>query len=155
MAARAAGLNLAVAYARLTVLSSRRIALSRLMMIATVALSLALLERANAIARPLDLALALQLAFVAPSLFLALMLPRRAGSWSALAALGASAGLAGYIFHVAMPAGPEILMIDALAAGASGLLAGAAVAIALPRRHGFVARAGSDPFADLPIDTPN
>ena len=81
MAARAAGLNLAVAYARLTVLSSRRSALSRLLMIATVALSLVLLERANAIARPLDLALALQLAFVAPSLFLALMLPRRAGSW--------------------------------------------------------------------------
>lgn len=153
-ASRAVGLNLATAYSRLTVLSSRRIALIRLSMIATAAISLALLERTAPLQRPLDLALALQLAFVAPSLFLALLMPRRAGSGSALAALTTSAGLAAYIFVKAPPEDWEVAMIDALAAGAAGVLSGALVAIATPHRRAYISSPASDPFADLPIDNP-
>ena len=75
-AARAAGLDLATAYARLTVLSSRRIALIRLGMAATIALcAFASQARILDAGRALDFALALGLAFIAPSLAIALLLP--------------------------------------------------------------------------------
>lgn len=153
-AARAAGLDLATAYARLTVLSSRRIALIRLGMAAAIALC-AYVSHALVldVGRALDLALALGLAFVAPSLAMALWLSSRASSPAAAAALAAGVATlaARHWKDLHAPQGAE-LWNDALLAAAASLAAGLLVALIVPARRRRIFGALSDPFADLPLD---
>ncbi len=153
-AARSAGLDLATAYSRLTVLSSRRIALIRLGIAVTIALA-ALAAHAHVLApgRALDLALALGLAFVAPSLALALLLPQRVTSLAGFTALavGAATLAAVHWNDMQAPVGAE-LWNDALVASLGSLAAGTFAALILPNRRRRAFNAHSDPFADLPLD---
>ena len=153
-AARAAGVNLAAAYARLAVLASRRLARIRLMMLVVVVLAAALSDlRTVDSAQAIVFALALDLALVFPALVLVAV--SSGGSLAAIAAFVASlAGLVarGYAKPLA-GAGPREILIGALVAGAAGLLVGAIVGVLAPaparaRRAG----ARADPFVDLPIE---
>lgn len=151
-ATRAGGYNLVSAYSRLTVLSSRRIALNRAGMLAIIALSaLAGEMRLLDTVRALDLALAIGLAFVTPSLLLAMI--SRTPSGAALAALGT--GLAAAVARSArfepMPSAPDLL-ISAAIVGAASLVVGAAFALLFPQAPRLGPRAIADPFVDLPLD---
>jgi hypothetical protein len=154
-AARAAGIDLSTAYARLTVLASVRLARIRLTMLAVIVLAAVAADH-RLIGPPaaLTLALALNLALIAPALVLGPISGGR--SWTAAAALAAGlAVLAWRRYGVAAPFAPSDLMISALIAGAAALLAGAVVGVIAPARGG--ARKGgarSDPFVDLPFETP-
>jgi hypothetical protein len=151
-AARAAGVDLATAYARLTVLASQRLARIRLMMLCVIVLAavvsdLRLVDPVRAIA----LALALTVALIVPSLALALV--SRGRSSAALAAL--AAGLAALAWRV-VAAGPSAnlseILIGALIAGAGALLVGAVVGAFAPGAAGAQKTgARADPFVDLPF----
>ena len=152
-AARADGLDLRTAHARLTVLASRRLALMRLTMLlvivlAALACDLRLVDPPTA----LILALALNVALIAPALVLAAI--SRGGSMTAFAALATGlAVLASRYFQAGPPAAPGDILIDALIAGAMALLAGAFVSVITPRAgRGRIERALPDPFVDLPFE---
>ena len=153
-AARAAGLDLATAYARLTVLSSRRIALIRLGMAATIAIcAFASQARILDAGQALDFALALGLAFIAPSLAIALFFPSRASPPAAFAALGAGLAMlaARHWNDIRPPEGAE-LWNDALLVAVASLAAGLLAALIVPGRRRRSFGGHSDPFADLPLD---
>ena len=153
-ASRATGVDLARAYSRLTVLSSQRIAIGRLTMLAAILLCpLALARLALSPEHALVLSLAISLAFLSPSLVLALALPARARSASALVTLAATVAtlaLQGRLNPVGfLGAG---LLEQALLAGLVGLAAGAFAALVLPTRGGKRHLPHADPFVDMPFD---
>jgi hypothetical protein len=151
-AARAAGVDLSTAYARLTVLASRRIARIRLMMLVVIVLAAVVSDlRLVDPPRAMVLALALNVALIVPSLVLALL--SRGRSPAAFAAVAAGlAVLARRGFEAGPSAEPSEILIGALIAGATALLVGAAVGFFTPgaaeRRNGERA----DPFIDLPFE---
>jgi hypothetical protein len=156
-ASRSTGIDLARAYSRLTVLSSQRIAFGRLKMLAVLALSpFAVTKFALTPERALTLALAVSLAFLAPSFVLALALPARARSASALVALLASlaafAAQAWLDFSVLRGAA---ILVAALNAAAAGLAGGVFARIVFPARDGRRYLPAADPFVDLPFDPIN
>ncbi len=152
-AARAAGVDLATAYARLTVLASRRLARIRLMMLLVIVLSavvsdLRLVDPARAIA----LALALNVALIVPALALALISRGRSPAGFAAFVAGV-AMLARRGFEAGPSASPSEILIGALIAGAAALLAGAVVAVFAPGAVGARDNgARGDPFSDLPFE---
>lgn len=155
-AARAAGINLASAYASITVLASARIARARLTMIAVIALAAVAvdfhrLDPSTAII----LSLALSLALIAPSVILAAV--SRWRSPAAFAALAAGVASLGWLGWSTGPtAKPEQALIGALIAGAASLLVGAAVGAATIWVSGAQRRVTrADPFSDLPFDAKN
>jgi len=156
-ASRSTGVDLARAYSRLTVLSSRRIAIGRLTMLAAIALCPIVLTRlALSPERALTLSLAISLTFLAPSLVLALVLPARARSASALVALFASlAALAAELRLDPSGFAGASLLANSLFAGSAGLAAGALAALAFPTREGRRYLPPADPFVDLPFDPAN
>jgi hypothetical protein len=151
-AARAAGVDLATAYSRLTVLASQRLARIRLMMLGVIALAAVVSDhRLVDPARAIVLALGLIVALIVPSMALALL--SRGRSSAALAAL--AAGLAALAWRV-LPAGPSAnageILIGALVAGAAALLVGAVVGVIAPGAAGAQKTgARADPFIDLPF----
>ena len=152
-AARAAGIDLATAYARLTVLASRRIARIRLMMLLVIVLAavvsdLRLLDPPRAIA----LALALNVALIVPPLVLALVSPGRSPAAFAAFAAGLAA-LAWRYLEAGPSARPSEILIGALIAGAAALLVGAAVGAFVAGAAGARTNgARADPFSDLPFE---
>ena len=152
-AARAVGVDLVTAYGHLAVLASARIARTRLMMLAVIALAaLASDTRFAGASRAIVLALALNLALVAPSFVLA-----AASRWRWPAAAAAlAAGLATLVKLLAgagLGAGSHEILIDALIAGAAALIAGAAAGAAAAWAMGAQRRgARADPFSDLPFE---
>jgi hypothetical protein len=151
-AARAAGVDLATAYSRLTVLASQRLARIRLMMLCVIALAAVVSDlRLVDPARAIVLALGLTVALIVPSLALALV--SRGRSSAAVAAL--AAGLVALAWRV-LPAGPSAnaseILIGALIAGAAALLVGAVVGVIAPGAAGAQKTgARADPFVDLPF----
>ncbi len=152
-AARAAGIDLATAYARLTVLASRRLARIRLTMLVVIVLAavvsgLRLVDPPRATA----LALALVVALIVPSLILALVSRGRSPAAFAAFAVGLAA-LAWRAFEAGPSVRPGEALIGALIAGATALLAGAVVSVIASASAG--ARkigARADPFIDLPFE---
>ena len=151
-AARAVGVDLATAYARLTVLASQRLARIRLMMLVVIVLAAVVSDlRLVDPVRAIVLALALTVALIVPSLALALV--SRGRSSAALAAL--AAGLAALAWRV-VAAGPSAnvseILIGALIAGAGALLVGAVVGV-FARGAAGAQKTGAraDPFIDLPF----
>jgi hypothetical protein len=151
-AARAAGVDLATAYASLTVLASQRLARIRLMMLVVIVLAAVVSDlRLVDPVRAIVLALALTVALIVPSL--ALALASRGRSSAALAAL--AAGLAALAWRV-VAAGPSAnvseILIGALIAGAGALLVGAVVGV-FARGAAGAQKTGAraDPFIDLPF----
>ncbi len=149
-ASRAFGLDLLRAHKRLWVLASRRMAAVRIGVVGGATIS-ALAARASPNpSAPLYLALALWLAFAAPSLVLA-SFPGRS-STPAIAALVASVGAAwiGRVAGFGNPSyGPDLL-VGALGAGMVGLAAGLcafALTPAAPPAPRF-----ADPFVELPFE---
>ncbi len=151
-AARAAGVDLATAYARLTVLASQRLARIRLMMLCVIVLAAVVSDlRLVDPARAMTLALAFTVALIVPSLVLALV--SRGRSSAALAALAAGlTALAWRVVEAGPSADPSKILIGALIAGASALLVGAVVGVFAPGAAG-AQRSGAraDPFIDLPF----
>ncbi len=146
-ASRAVGLDLLGAHKRLSVLASRRMATVRGGVILGAAVAAAGARLSPHPSAPLYLALALWLAFAAPSLVLATLPGRRASP--AIAALTASvaAAVAGRHLGFGNPTyGPEIL-VGALGAGMVGLAGGLLVFALAPL--GKTARL-PDPFVELP-----
>jgi cation/acetate symporter len=151
-AARASGLDLASAYSRLTVLSSRRIALIRARALIVIGLCpLAPSVPGFDAGHALYFALAIGLAFVAPSLALSLALP--ASSQSSVAALAVSLAVAAARLRLldAMPSSPDLL-IEGLIAGGAGFVVGAAATLIFPDRRKRATGPLSDPFVDVPLD---
>jgi hypothetical protein len=152
-AARAAGIDLSTAYARLTVLASRRIARIRLTMLAVIALAAVVSDlRLVDPPRAMTLALALDVALIVPSLLLALVSGGRSPAAFAAVAAGLAV-LAQRGFAAGPSARPAEILIGALIAGATALLVGAVVGLFTPRAAG--ARkigARADPFSDLPFE---
>jgi hypothetical protein len=152
-ASRAFGVDLATAYARLAVLASARIARTRLMMLALIALASAASDaRLIDAPRAVVFALAINLALVAPSLVLA-----AASRWRSPAAYAALAAGAATLARLGMGAGlsaaPRDVLIVALIAAAASLIVGAAVGAAAAWRFGAQRRvARADPFSDLPFE---
>ena len=152
-AGRGFGVDLSAAYARFAVLSSRRIALSRLTMLALIVTSAVAVHRGLFDPpRALAWALALNLALVTPAM--ALALAERGGSRSAALLLATAA----VTFAAAIGPGwrsapPQELLVAALVAGALGLLAGAAGAL-FERQKPPSGATRFDPFADLPFAAP-
>jgi hypothetical protein len=148
-AARAiGGLDLATAYSRLTVLSSRRIAWIRLAMIGVIAICpFAVGAPRLADGRALYLALAIGLAFLAPSLLLGWIW--RAPTGSALFALAVAA--AGSV-PIGPPPRGAALLVNALIIGAASFLAGGAFALIFPGRRKRGRALLSDPFVEVPFD---
>jgi cation/acetate symporter len=149
-AARAAGVDLAAAYTRLSVLASARIARTRLMMLAVIVLATVVCDaRVLDPARAVALALAVNLALILPSLILA-----ATTRWRSPAAFAALAtGVAG-LGRIGLAGGPSIgardLLIGSLIAGAAALLVGAAVGLAIAIAFGVQKRVTrADPFGDL------
>jgi len=106
--------------------------------------------------RALTLSLAISLTFLAPSLVLALVLPARARSASALVALFASlAALAAELRLDPSGFAGASLLANSLFAGSAGLAAGALAALAFPTREGRRYLPPADPFVDLPFDPAN
>ncbi|MGD1036260.1 MAG: hypothetical protein ABR878_03520 [Roseiarcus sp.] len=152
-AARAAGIDLATAYARLTVLASRRLARIRLMTLVVIALSAVVSDlRLVDPPRALALALALNVALIVPSLVLAAVSSGR--SSAALAAMLAGlAVLAWRGFEAGPSADLSEILVGALIAGATALLIGAVVGVFAPEAAGAQKnRARADPFVDLPFE---
>lgn len=152
-AARAAGIDLATAYARLTVLASARLARIRLMMLAVIVLA-ALVSDLRAIDPPTAMvfALALNVALIAPSLILASISPGRSSTAFAAIAAGLTV-LAWRRIEAGPSAGNRDLLIGALIAGAAALLFGAVVGAIAPVPAGArKVGARADPFVDLPFE---
>lgn len=151
-AARAAGVDLATAYARLTVLASQRLARIRLMMLCVIVLAAVVSDlRLVDPVRAMTFALAFTVALIVPSLVLALV--SRGRSSAALAALAAGlTALAWRVVEAGPSADPSKILIGALIAGASALLVGAVVGVFAPGAAG-AQRSGAraDPFIDLPF----
>ena len=149
-ASRAVGLDLWRAPKRLSVLASRRMALARGgVVIGAVVASFGARAAAHPSA-PLFFALALWLAFAAPSLLLA-ALPGR-NSVPAIVAFSASvaAALAGrYVVFGNPTYGPDLL-VGALGAGLAGLAAGLCVFALTP--PAAPAPPLADPFVELPVE---
>ncbi len=148
---RAGGLDLSRARARLAVLASRRIALTRASGLAATALCafVALREGAEP-DRALYVAFAIVVAFIAPALLLTLVSGR--SSRSALAALGAAAVVAMlYVLSYGAPTDGSGLLAAALLAGALGAIAGLGAILTFSSPE-FARPARSDPFVDLPLD---
>jgi Na+/proline symporter len=147
-ASRALGLDLVRAPKRLSVLGSRRMASVRFAVLVGAGVAAAVSRLSPHPSAPLYLAMALWLAFAAPSLALS-ALPGR-GAIPAGAALIASlvAALAGRLIGFGDPGyGPDLL-VGALAAGMAGLAVGlAAYALTPP---GAVAPRLADPYVELP-----
>ncbi|MGO4871239.1 MAG: hypothetical protein ACLPGW_11615 [Roseiarcus sp.] len=155
-AARASGIDLSTAYARLTVLASRRIARIRLAMLAVIVLAAVVYDhRLVDPQRAMVLALALNVALIAPSLVLAPL--SSGGSWTAFSALATGlAALAWRYFAAGRSAAPSDVLIGALIAGATALLVGAVVGVIAPRAPGARDEGGrADPFVDLPFEAPD
>ncbi len=153
MAARGFGVDLSAAYARFALLASRRIAVTRLTMLAVV-VAVALAADRGLIDPPKALAwaLALNLAFVSP--LLALGLAERGGVYAACALIAtAAAVLAVRLGPIWPTVGPADILVGGLIAGASGLLAGAFAAL-FERRPPPPNTKPYDPFADLPFEAP-
>ena len=152
-AARAVGVDLVTAYGHLAVLASARIARTRLMMLAIIVLATAATDvRLVGASKAIVLALALNLALVAPSLVLAAVSRWR---WpTALAALAISAAtLAKLAPSAGLAASPSEILIDALIASAVSLIAGAVVGAVTTWTTGAQRRvARADPFSDLPFE---
>jgi Na+/proline symporter len=146
-AARAFGLDLARAPKRLSVLASRRMAGARGGVLVGAAAAGFAARVSPHPSAPFYLALALWLAFAAPSLLLAALPGRNPAP--AIAALGAAlaAALAGRYAGFGNPAvGPELL-VGALGAGLAGLAAGLAAFVLIPSGR---AATPADPFVELP-----
>jgi hypothetical protein len=151
-AARAAGVDLATAYASLTVLASQRLARIRLVMLCVIVLAAVISDlRLVDPARAIVLALALTVALIVPSLVLALA--SRGRSSAALAALIAGlAALAARWTAAGPSANSSEILIGALIAGAGALLVGAVVGAFAPGAAGAQKTgARADPFIDLPF----
>ena len=151
-AARGSGVDLSAAYARFGVLASRRIALSRLTMLLVIVASAVAVDRGLVEApRALAWALGLNLALVFPAV--ALALAERGGTLSAAVLLATAAvAFAASLGPGWRDAGAQMILTDALVAGALGLLAGATVALFERREPRAETRV--DPFADLPFAAP-
>ena len=152
-AGRGLGVDLSAAYARFAVLASRRIALSRLTMLAVIGASTVAVDR-GLVDPPQALAwaLGLNLALLTPAV--ALALAERGGPRSAAILLTTAA----VMFVAAIgpewrTARPQQILVAALVAGALGLLAGALGAL-FERREQPTGAARFDPFADLPFAAP-
>jgi Na+/proline symporter len=152
-AARGFGVDLSAAYARFALLASRRIALSRLTMaLVVVAIALATDRGHVDPPRALAWALAINLAFASP--LLALSLADRGGAYAAAALLAAAAVvMATRLAPVWTSVGTADILVAGLIAGATGLLAGAFVAL-FERRPPAPNSKPYDPFADLPFAAP-
>ena len=133
-------------------LASRRIALSRLTMLLVIVASAVAVDRGLVEApRALAWALGLNLALVFPAV--ALALAERGGTLSAAVLLvTAAVAFAASLGPGWRDAGAQMILTDALVAGALGLLAGATVA--LFERREPRAETRFDPFADLPFAAP-
>jgi Na+/proline symporter len=153
-ASRAGGFDLARAYSRLAVLSSRRIAVQRLAMLAAIALSpFALRPLGLGPDRALVVSISGSLAFLAPPLTIALVLGARASSASALVALVGAvvvltvearfdpAGFAGFG-----------LVEEAFIAAGGALALGALATLLVPARGAPRGQPAADPFVDMPFD---
>ncbi len=151
-AARAAGLDLRIAYAKLIVLSSRRIARIRLTLVAGIAATVYVAHIEPEASRAAVYgALAIGLAFIAPGL--ALTLWRRAASGAASFALACAivVAIARLYPFAAFPKGPALLA-EALLAGVAALTGGLAFAALFPTPEKSNADGRADPFSDLPLD---
>jgi Na+(H+)/acetate symporter ActP len=148
---RAVGFDLATVYARLGVLSSRRVALSRLTMLATIVVCPAAALRVLDSGHALFLALAISLAFVTPSLLLTLI--PRAGARAVTIALGAALVISAARFSFVHPApeGPDLL-VGALIVGTMSLVVGVAFALIVPDPGRRSPPPIVDPFVDIPLD---
>jgi hypothetical protein len=152
-ASRAFGVDLATAYSRLAVLASARIARARLLMLAVIAIATAASDaRLFDPSRAIALALALNLALVAPSL--ALAAATRWRSPAGLAALAAGlAALAEFCARIGVKAAPREILVSGLIAAAAALIAGAAAGSGAAWFFGSQRRlVRADPFSDLPFE---
>ena len=148
---RAGGFDLATAHSRLAVLASRRIALHRLAMLATIAL----LPWFGApwfpdAGRALLMALAIQMALVTPALAMATLTRPPAGA----AGVGLGVGLVVLAARLAFAdsaSSPVELLITSLTAGVAALIVGVAFALMFPRR-GETSHPIADPFVAIPLD---
>ena len=152
-AGRGFGVDLSAAYARFAVLASRRIALSRLAMLAVIGASAVAVDRGFVDApRALAWALGVNLALITPAV--ALALAARGGPRSAAVLLATAAvAFAAAIGPGWRTAPPQQILVAALVAGALGLLAGALGAL-FERRETPSGSMRFDPFADLPFAAP-
>jgi len=152
-AGRGFGVDLSAAYARFAVLASRRIALSRLSMLAVIGAAAVVVDRGLVDPpRALAWALGLNLALLTPAV--ALALAERGGSRSAAVLLATAAvTFAAAIGPTWQAAPPQQILVAALVAGALGLIAGALGAL-FERRETASEAARFDPFADLPFAAP-
>ena len=149
-ASRAVGLDLVRASKRLSVLASRRMAIARGGVVVGAVVAGFVARAAARPSAPLYFALALWLAFAAPSLLLA-MLPGRK-SLPAIVALAASvaAAFAGRYIAFGNPTyGPDLL-VGAFGAGLAGFAAGLCVFALAPSEAAPPPQA--DPFLELPVD---
>jgi hypothetical protein len=152
-AGRGFGVDLSAAYARFAVLASRRIALSRLTMLAVIGASAIAVDRGLVDPpRALAWALGVNLALITPALALALAKRGRSGSAAVLLASAAIA-FAAAIGPAWRSAPPQQILVAALVAGAIGLIAGALGAL-FERREKPTGSMRFDPFADLPFAAP-
>ena len=152
-AGRGFGVDLSAAYARFAVLSSRRIALSRLTMLLVIGAAAVAVDRGLVDPpRALAWALGLNLALVTPAV--ALALAERGGPRSAAILLATAAvTFAAALGPAWRSAPPQQILVAALVAGALGLIAGALGAL-FERREPPTGATRFDPFADLPFAAP-
>jgi hypothetical protein len=151
-ATRAGGIDLATAHSRLAVLSSRRIALNRLGMLATIALcpwgaELRFLNSGRAVV----LALAIGLAFVMPCLLLALMARPPARAAATALGVGFVVAVSRFALIDSTLRGPQLL-VGSLIVAAASFVAGAAVTLIFPGAGSPARRPLADPFVDIPLD---
>jgi hypothetical protein len=151
-ATRAWGFDVATAHSRLSVLASRKIAMNRLGIFAMIGIGAAASHlRWLDPSRALYLALAIGLAFVAPSL--ALAQSPRAGSGAAAAALAISLVVAVSRLGDADPLSRGPLLLDGAAiAGFAGLVGAALFALLFPKARRASAPRIADPFVDVPLE---
>ena len=148
-ASRALGLNLSRGYSKLTVLASRRIALSRLVALGALAFCFVLSRRSLiSPGEALQFALCFQLVGVAPLLALALF--KRASPVAGLITAGVVLVASVVAEHLHHPRGAE-MVICAGEVGLGGLIAGMAYALVAPRRR-RTAGLPADPCLDVPLD---
>jgi cation/acetate symporter len=150
-ASRARGTNAGGAYSRYMPLASQRLARSRALTLALIALCAGLTWRLAIDPRAaVVVAAALSLSLIAPAL--ALAFSSRATPTHAMACVAVSLGLAVVLIAVErrIP-DAERLLIGALCAGAAGFVAGWAAAIFAPG-EGDQSPARRDIFVDAPLD---